>query len=44
VEFEEITKSPMKEIELTNIQNNKHDIIEHQPTHQEPHVEDMPHK
>jgi len=34
----------MKEIELTDIQNNQHDIIEHQPTHQELHVEDMPHE
>ena len=34
----------MKEIELIDIQNNQHDIIIHQPTHQQPHVENMPHE
>ena len=43
-EFEEITESPLKTMELIDIQNNQHDIIEHQPTYQEPHVEDMPHE
>ena len=44
MEFEEITELPMKEIEFIDIQNNQHNIIEHQPTHQEAHVEDMPHE
>ena len=39
VEFEEITELPMKEIEFIDIQNNQHNIIEHQPTNQEPLVE-----